>query len=219
MTDSRTQREQNQTVAGVDACPAGWLVTAISPDGAEIDVFEEFEALAEAYSDADRVLVDIPIGLEAEARRRCDVDAKEALGSRGLSVFYAPCEAAVEQAAVQQEGGVDVAYAIRVLRDGVEIERVGGKTQAEAMGQLVEYLIKEEGLLEAIEVPYIPGTGRGSRALLNDEPVHASGDDMRQYETLSGGYYLFTSLSAKDKQRYVSELPQQVGLMCEFLDW
>lgn len=96
MTSSRTQRDQTQTVAGVDACPVGWIATVITPDGTEIDVFEEFEALVETYSGADRILVDIPIGLKAESRRRCDVEAKELLGSRGLSVFYAPCESAVD---------------------------------------------------------------------------------------------------------------------------
>jgi hypothetical protein len=67
-----------------------------------------------------------------------------------------------------------------------------------------------------VEVPYVPGTGRGSRALLNDEPVHTNGDEMRGYQLVLSGHYVFTSLSAQDKIRYVSELPAQVGLDCAF---
>jgi hypothetical protein len=78
------------------------------------------------------------------------------------------------------------------------------------------YLIAEEGLLDEIDIPYIPGTGRGSRALLNDEPEHSNGSDIRGQQRVSGGYYLLTNLSSDDKMRYVSELPEKVGLECEF---
>ncbi|GAA0217341.1 type I restriction enzyme HsdR N-terminal domain-containing protein [Halobaculum roseum] len=108
------------------------------------------------------------------------------------------------------------AYVIEVTDDSQCIEVVSGDTQAEAIAALVEYLIDAHDLLDAIELPYVPGTGRGSRALLNDEPVHIDEAEMLQYQALDGGVYLFTSLSAADKQRYVSELPQIVGLDCTF---
>ncbi len=84
------------------------------------------------------------------------------------------------------------------------------------MASLANYLIGEEGLVDEIEIPYIPGTGRGSRALLSDKPEHPDGSNMSGQRRVSGGYYLFTGLSAEDKQRYVSELPEKVGLKCEF---
>lgn len=88
------------------------------------------------------------------------------------------------------------------------------------MAELVNYLIEEQGLIAQIDIPYVPGTGRGSCALVNDEPVHINGEEMRQYEELSEGYYLFTSLSSEDKIRYVSELPEKVGLESDFIgDW
>jgi hypothetical protein len=114
------------------------------------------------------------------------------------------------------ESDPDGKYVIRLTREGKEVHRVAGSQQAETMAKLVDYLINEEGLVDTIEIPYVPGTGRGSRALLNDEPKHTDGSEMRQYEPVAGGYCLFTSLSAGDKKRYLSELPEKVGLGCEF---
>jgi len=111
------------------------------------------------------------------------------------------------------------AFVIRILRSGSEIERLGAETQAEAMTQFVNYLIETEGLLEEIELPYVPGSGRGSHALVNDEPVHTDGDEMRSYKELVGGYYLFTSLNANSKQRYISELAEKVNLESDFINW
>jgi hypothetical protein len=107
-------------------------------------------------------------------------------------------------------------YVIQLMRNGEEIYRVAEDIQSEAVGSLVNYLIGEQGLLEEIKIPYIPGTGRGSRALLNDEPVHPNGSDMRGHQRVSGGYYLLTNLSSEDKKRYVSELPEKVHLDCKF---
>jgi predicted type IV restriction endonuclease len=110
----------------------------------------------------------------------------------------------------------DGKYIIRLSRDGTEIQQVAADTQASAMAALVDYLIEEEGLLSTIDIPYLPGTGRGTRALLNDRPNHTDGSEMRAYEPVSGGHYLFTSFSATDKKRYLPELPDKVGLHCEF---
>lgn len=111
-------------------------------------------------------------------------------------------------------------YEIQLLQGGLEQHRVSGNTQAKAMAELVDYLIREKGLMSEIEIPYIPGTGKGKRALINDEPVHTNGDDMKLFEELSNGYYLFTALSSETKIRYASELPEKVGLECDFIgDW
>ncbi|MFC6614724.1 type I restriction enzyme HsdR N-terminal domain-containing protein [Halopenitus salinus] len=111
------------------------------------------------------------------------------------------------------EGGE---YIISLNRNGDEVFRVAEDVQSEAVGSLVNYLIGEEGLLDEIDIPYIPGTGQGSRALLNDEPTHPNGSDMRAQKRVSGGYYLLTNLNSEDKKRYTSELPEKVGLECDF---
>lgn len=110
----------------------------------------------------------------------------------------------------------DGEYVIRLTRNGREVYRVSEGVQSDAVGSLANYLIEEEGLLDEIEIPYIPGTGQGSRALINDKPEHPNGSDMRGQQQVSGGYYVLTNLSSKDKKRYVSELLEKVDLECEF---
>ncbi len=105
---------------------------------------------------------------------------------------------------------------IQVTKNGNEVHRVNEDTQSKAMASMVNYLIKEEGLLNEIEIPYIPGTGRGSRALLNDKPKHPDGKEMRRSLPVSGGYYLYTNLSSDAKRRYIPELAAKVGLRCGF---
>ena len=88
-------KTSNITV-GVDACPSGWFATVIDRDGVRTELYEQFETLKESYTNADLIFVDIPIGFPEDQRRRCDVNARDWLGSRGLSVFYPPCRSAVE---------------------------------------------------------------------------------------------------------------------------
>ncbi|WP_256288515.1 DUF429 domain-containing protein [Halobellus inordinatus] len=83
-------------VVGVDACPAGWVATVLDRDDARIETHRDFAAVADTYADAERVLVDIPIGLPTTSRRRCDEDASDLLGCRGISVFYPPSAAAID---------------------------------------------------------------------------------------------------------------------------
>ena len=82
-----------ESAIGVDACPKGWFVTVLAGDKIETKLYDDF---AEIYSEyqADRVFVDIPIGLPTDSRRRCDIAARELLGCRGNSVFFPPCESA-----------------------------------------------------------------------------------------------------------------------------
>lgn len=112
----------------------------------------------------------------------------------------------------------DSQYVIRLTRDGQEIHRAVGDRQGKTMASIVDYLIEEKDILDTIELPYIPGTGRGNRALLNDKPEHTDEVEMRMYEPVSDGYFLFTALSAEDKMRYLTELPEKVGLKCESTD-
>lgn len=84
----------DSTFVGVDACPVGWFATVLEADAVETETYAEFETLRDTYSEADRILVDIPIGLPENERRRCDENARGLLGSRGVSVFYPPCRSA-----------------------------------------------------------------------------------------------------------------------------
>lgn len=88
-------------VAGVDGCPAGWLVvlrdlTGTAPAKARIVAgFNEILALAEAPR---IVAIDMPIGLPERTTiggRLPDIAARAVLGKRQSSVFAVPSRAAV----------------------------------------------------------------------------------------------------------------------------
>jgi len=82
---------------GVDGCRAGWVCAVAAANGLSVRVVADFDAVWDLARecDADRVLVDIPIGLPDAARRACDREARERLGSRAATVFFAPVRAAL----------------------------------------------------------------------------------------------------------------------------
>ena len=85
---------------GVDGCSGGWLAVEYDPGGGILDhgLYETFAAVVSASPGADRLLVDIPIGLPETGRRRCDEEARTRLGSRASTVFFAPCRAVLDAA-------------------------------------------------------------------------------------------------------------------------
>lgn len=82
---------------GVDGCRAGW-VCAVAGDGLSVRVVADFDAVWDLARerDARRVLVDIPIGLPESDRRACDRAARERLGSRAATVFFAPVRSVLD---------------------------------------------------------------------------------------------------------------------------
>ncbi|MDG5778534.1 DUF429 domain-containing protein [Haloarculaceae archaeon H-GB2-1] len=86
---------------GVDWCSGSWLAVAF--DGAGFDhaaVFAEIGELWARYEEtAERVLIDVPIGLveSGDAGRECDARAREVLGSRSASIFTPPVREATRK--------------------------------------------------------------------------------------------------------------------------
>lgn len=79
---------------GIDGCKAGWLAVAIDDNGdGSVGVFETaYEALI-AHPHADRMLIDMPIGLpdSMHKSRECDSIARKLLGKGlGSRVFEPP---------------------------------------------------------------------------------------------------------------------------------
>lgn len=81
---------------GVDWASGSWVVaeanrqtTEVTTEPSLLNVWHEFG------SRATEILVDIPVYLESEGIRECDREAKEFLGSRGSTVFWAPISGAV----------------------------------------------------------------------------------------------------------------------------
>jgi hypothetical protein len=99
---------------------------------------------------------------------------------------------------------------------GVEFgdgESVSASSQADAMASTVDAMIENYGLLQRIELPYMSGY---KNALINTRPRHPDGREMEGHSDLSGGCYVQTKLSAKQKKEYIRELAEIVGVEVAF---
>lgn len=86
---------------GVDGSPDGWAAVAYDDDGF-VDVWfhETIADLWAAHSGADRIFVDVPVGLRTASSdpRRCDTAARSVLAPhRHHSVFPTPVRAAAHE--------------------------------------------------------------------------------------------------------------------------
>jgi len=86
--------------------------------------------------------------------------------------------------------------------------------QADLMATVVDHLIREHGLIDAYApLPYVPGK---KIAILNDEPTHPSGEEMRLYRAVGGGYYVYTSLNKGAKKRHLTDFADACGVDITF---
>lgn len=88
------------TYLGVDRCEAGWLAVAFElTDFDHAAVFEEIgDVWARYEDDAERILVDVPIGLRSgEGERECDEQARAVLGPRSRVLFTPPVREATRK--------------------------------------------------------------------------------------------------------------------------
>jgi predicted RNase H-like nuclease len=83
--------------AGLDGCPAGWVMATIRDQSIAIDVVDSIDVAWGALPAPRLVLIDIPIGL-CDGPRACDIEARSLLGPARSRVFPAPCRAAAEAA-------------------------------------------------------------------------------------------------------------------------
>ncbi|HWI52567.1 MAG TPA: DUF429 domain-containing protein, partial [Symbiobacteriaceae bacterium] len=84
--------------AGVDGCPAGWVVACLDAHGGpgHVRVCRTFADVVQATAPAVLTLVDIPMGLDDQRyMRACCQTARDLLGPRRSSIFAVPVRAAV----------------------------------------------------------------------------------------------------------------------------
>jgi predicted RNase H-like nuclease len=82
---------------GVDGCRAGWVAVTRAGSDLQYEIFGTLSEMIAAHGSAERILIDIPIGLpwKAVPVRPCDTLARSVLGRpRGSSVFPPPCREA-----------------------------------------------------------------------------------------------------------------------------
>ncbi len=90
-------------LAGVDGCPAGWVVAFVRPDGGEarIRIVPRFAGVLSAPETPAVVAVDMPVGLPdrtGHGGRAAENAVRPLLGARQSSVFSVPARAAIEAA-------------------------------------------------------------------------------------------------------------------------
>lgn len=105
--------EDSWQYVGVDWDSGGWVAVGYPESGEpEAEWFESIAGFWDEYgNEADRTVVDVPIGLcgtqdepdrdadDDELSRECDDLARTVIGPRSSSVFTAPCKVAAEVAA------------------------------------------------------------------------------------------------------------------------
>lgn len=98
---------------GFDWAGTGWIAVRVTDTGAGPDVDAAFyPSILNAWRanrDAETMLVDIPIGLADETRRRCDEEARSILGEGRASVFYTPVRDAVYEDEYEAAGDANEA--------------------------------------------------------------------------------------------------------------
>lgn len=83
---------------GVDGTKGGWIAACVEAGVINIKMFTTIDALCAEYSDADSVIIDIPIGLpESKADIRPDKELRERLKGKASSVFSTPCRQAIQE--------------------------------------------------------------------------------------------------------------------------
>ena len=129
---------------GLDGCPTGWIA-AVVQDGSLVAVEYRESALAalRAYPEAEALAFDIPIGLSPDGKRDADVLAREFLGERANSVFWAPLRAVA---------GVDVGSHTTFREAYAEARRVsqrasGGRQSISSQSFALVPKIREVGLV------------------------------------------------------------------------
>lgn len=108
--------EDARLVAGVDGCPAGWLVVSADPielGGARTVLCPSFLEVLTLEGGPDVIAVDIPIGipdLAIKGGRACDNEARARLGGRQSSVFAVPSRAALGEADYRRACSVNLEH-------------------------------------------------------------------------------------------------------------
>jgi len=99
------------TWVGVDGCRAGWFAVGMTPRGeAGAYLSPDIETLWEDWRQAQQILIDIPIGFRDDGKgaRQCDHLARKALAPRrSVSVFPAPCRAALNRSTYEDASAVN----------------------------------------------------------------------------------------------------------------
>ncbi|KAF0193514.1 MAG: 7 8-dihydro-8-oxoguanine triphosphatase [Bacillota bacterium] len=185
---------------GIDGCKGKWVAVCITESRFEVKKYDSIAEICTRYNDADRYLIDMPIGLvEKEIDVRPDAIVRKMLGPKGSSIFGVPCRQAVyaESKAAAREKN------IAVLGKSLSEQTLG---IAHAIRQVDEFLQGNTGwkdrLLESHpELCFMKLNG--NRPVL-EHKMSAEGRDIRM--SILRGYY---PLADEVVARYLAEVPSR----------
>lgn len=107
---------------GIDGCKGKWIAVCITESGFEVEKINTINEICQRYSDADSVIIDIPIGLvQSKDEIRPDALLKKWLGSKGSSVFGVPCR----QAIYAENDSIARAQNIKILGKSLSAQTLG----------------------------------------------------------------------------------------------
>ena len=87
---------ENRKVVGVDGCKDGWAAAALTGDRLEFSVYKSIADVFTAHADAERILIDMIIGLPESANDLPpEAQLRTLLRGKASSVFNRPCRQAV----------------------------------------------------------------------------------------------------------------------------
>ena len=86
---------QSTRFLGIDGCPGAWFCIWQGSGGFGWDIYESVRAIWDQHQSAERILIDIPIGLTNDQPRSIEPIVRRQLGERRSSVFPVPCRDAV----------------------------------------------------------------------------------------------------------------------------
>lgn len=84
-------------------------------------------------------------------------------------------------------------------------------TQEQNMGAAIDYLVREYDLIDVIDIAHFTPRAR-QNCIINSEPYHPNGNEMRGAHKLTGGYYLHTALNKRSKKNSIEHLAEKAGL-------
>ncbi|MFN1836305.1 DUF429 domain-containing protein [Balneola sp. MJW-20] len=77
--------------AGLDGCQAGWILISFDEGEEKYEILRDKDAVKDAFGFFDRILIDMPIGLEDEEyTRECDKLLRKRLGGEYSSSVFSP---------------------------------------------------------------------------------------------------------------------------------
>jgi predicted type IV restriction endonuclease len=218
----------------VDLTANDWMLAALSKDsiqsGASTDIYQRVERRRQAISTLSEEKDDIAesiretvvdwvgevVSQPAESLSKTLVDdliAELEQDHQGDSVEVTPepSQSTSEEDPVREDS--TGSYTVQIS-DGNGSMELGDNSQADLMAAVVDRLISNNGLIEEYEpLPYVPGN---KIAILNDEPNHPNGEEMRLYREVGGGYYVYSSLNKGDKKRHLRDFADACGVDIAF---